>query len=152
MKKSILTLFVFVICLFSSCNYFSSDDRSEQEKILTKQIHDSLEATGKHGYFTLTFIVGRIKTMPIQEGLPAEINVIKIAPELLGKPLKFKISDSLGYQISYPKNEKEDIVLNGMFSKKAEDEKMQVLVSKSLTTDMMESIKLTDYMFKVHTY
>ncbi len=154
MNRILLLLFsVFSInCLFSGCNLFSQNDMNEQESLITKQLYDSFTATGKHGYFTVMFIVGRLKTSPISEGLPVAMTVLKIDPELIGQEMKLKMEDSTHYQIMYPKNEKEDEVINGVFESDSGNERFQVRLTKSFSNEVFESVKMIDYTFKIHAY
>lgn len=160
MKQNTLWIipFALTVILLESCNYFGGRNTDKEEQILTRQIYNSYASTGKHGYFTITSIVGRIKTVPIINGLPFKINVVKISPELLRKQIRFKIEDSLTYTISYPKNEKEDGILKGIFGKNISNEKVQLIVTKagsflnSSNPEVSESLKQIDYVFKVDTY
>jgi hypothetical protein len=146
-----------MLVFITSCNS-QNNETGEAEELSNKTIHDSLAATGTHGYYTTTFIIGRLKTMPIpQNSLPFETKVLKIAPELLEKSINFQILDFANYKIAYTNNSKKQAILKGVFNQKLENEKIQVVISKSdffshSTPSTIESFKMINYLLKVHSY
>ncbi|CAN5384931.1 hypothetical protein BH10BAC1_BH10BAC1_20010 [soil metagenome] len=159
MKQKVISFLILFssICLFENCSHSSDNSISSEEKLLIQQIHDSLTLSGKHGYFVIPFIVGRIKTMPIVGSFPFKINVVEINPEFLKKSIKFKIIDSLNYEVAYPISEKEETKLRAMYDKPAENKEMKIIVSPTnsqfqLAHSKYEQLKMIDYTFKVYSY
>lgn len=152
-EKIIRSIGILVISLLCSC---STTPENSFEKEETASLIDSLSKEGKHGYFATTYIVGRVKKTEIKDGLPFNISIQQAKNEWMGKEIKFKILDSTTYQLSYPQNEREQKTIKGKFNKPSGDHTIQLLISttvfNSQTPDLVESLKMIDYVFKIHAY
>lgn len=161
MKQHIALLLVLIFA-FTACTHEPSPDeavKTENQKEETESIQqriDSLSKGGKHGYFATTYIVGRLKKTEIENGQPFNINILQAKNEWIGKEIKFKILDSITYQLSYQQNEREQKTIKGKFNKPSGDHTIQLLISTTVfntqTPDLVESLKMIDYLIKIHAY
>ncbi len=162
-KKIIIITSVILITVLLVIGYwmnrmaqYSSEEflfEARQNKIIL----DSLVASGKHGYYSKYFIVGRVKTKQQFNYMPFEVEVLKIKPNLLHNKIYFKFIDSTNFSISFSENEKQ-ISLKGKFGKVVENSNLQLLINKSASTknskerDIYSFLKSTNYYFEVEEY
>ena len=118
-KKLLLLLICILLINITACES-QQDGITQEDHNSINKINDSLSATGKHGYYTFYFIVGRLKTSLV-DGTPFNVAFTKINKELLDKTIKFKLLDADHYQISYSLNNKETSYV-GLFDKKYEND------------------------------
>ena len=90
--------------IYKGIGYYQSyQDNANQIRVLTSNdlIGDVLS---KLKFDVSYYIVGRLKTTEVYEGVPFEISVKMLNQNLYEKEIKFKIIDEFKYELSYTKS------------------------------------------------
>jgi tyrosine-protein kinase Etk/Wzc len=125
-------------------------DNSNEIRVL--QSYDLIKKTLERLDFDVAyFLVGRIRTSEIFEGIPFKVKVYNINPGLLEQQFRFKILDLEHYELYYLKGEKEEKKI-GVFNKELTDTDFHLLISGSelMTKNSVNDIKMLDYLIQVH--
>jgi hypothetical protein len=140
---------IFFVCLifFFSCSA-SLPEKTELPFSITKA--GSLLSIQPSAYEVAYYLVGRIKKVKMESGMPVEIKILKMRDELLGAEIAFKIVDTTHFEIFYTKNNKR-IKSVGVFSDDCKQSDIEMQVFK---TEKFENINSSDffsfnYMFSV---
>jgi hypothetical protein len=112
-----------------------------------KPVVKRLGANPKVSYY----LVGRLKTMEVTNSLPFEIKVFDLNPQLIEKPIGFKILDEEKFSVTYSLNNINGERKEYLFGKEINDKNMHLLVTKTdlLDSANCESLKMMDYQFQV---
>ena len=96
------------------------------------------------------YIVGRLKTTEVTTGIPFEIKVLGLDPQLIEKPISFKIESLEKFSLSYSLNNKMERK-ECTFGEEIKNENMDLLISRSNSLDITnyELLKNIDYRFQV---
>ena len=109
-----------------SCRSPEIKEQLTDEKHIV-QLMDSLSATGEHGYYVATYIVGRITASRVKK--PAfDVSVSRMDKRLVERPIRFRVLDTLRYQLTYSLDSRE-MQVAGTFHKALDSEDLDVLVS-----------------------
>ncbi|HRH38749.1 MAG TPA: hypothetical protein PK760_10415 [Flavobacteriales bacterium] len=141
----------FTLILLSACllSCESKEERADRQDI--NATTDSLAATGEHGYFVATYIVGRFKTSRMQHPY-FQVEVGHMDERLLGSPIALQLVDSLDYQLSYSlageqktaKGEYNAMVLGKDFSLR--------FALDSMASSALHNLMVMDYELRVYQY
>ena len=101
------------------------EQQADEKRIL--QVTDSLSATGEHGYYVATYIVGRYKTSRVEKAT-FDVSVSRMDEGLVERPIRFLVLDTLRYQLSYSLGSRK-IQVAGTFHKVLDSEGIEILVS-----------------------
>ena len=107
---------------------------------------DSIKAQQKVSYF----IIGRIRTAPLDDGAPFKVQVIRVNGKLLGQSISFKIVDLQHYKITYTLGNKE-IAVDGSFGVELNNSDLKLMIQKepSLGEQNIAGLKTIAYQFVV---
>ena len=96
------------------------------------------------------YIVGRLKTHEITEGIPFEAKVLTLNSQLIEKPITLKIESPEKFSLIYSLNDKTE-KKECTFGKEIDDNNMQLLITKVgiLNGITAEELKNIDYQFQV---
>jgi uncharacterized protein involved in exopolysaccharide biosynthesis len=138
--------------IYKGIGYYQSyQDNANQIRVLTSNdlIGDVLS---KLKFDVSYYIVGRLKTTEVYEGVPFEISVKMLNQNLYEKEIKFKIIDEFKYELSYTKS-KETVSKVFAFDKEVIDPDFYITVAKNavLNKRTISSLKNIDYLVKIHT-
>jgi len=120
------------------------------------QVTDSLAAAGEHGYYVATYIVGRYKTSRVRK-TTFDVSVSRMDKRLVERPIRFRVLDTLRYQLSYSLDARE-VKVAGMFHKVLDSEDLEILVSSPSDLDsaayrrMISNYSAVDNVLKVFEY
>ena len=134
-----------------SAYYAAYADVNNQTRLLKS--YDLLETViGKLDFNVSYFIEGRLKTTEVYGDTPFKVEVINISSWLYNQSFNLKILSEKEYQLSYLK-ENELVTNIHQFGEKAlgGDYFFNVTINDFLTKKQLETLKLIDYQFKVHS-
>jgi capsular exopolysaccharide synthesis family protein len=97
------------------------------------------------------FLVGRIKTMEVFDGMPFRVKVLNINPGLYEQQMKFKITDKDHFRITYLKAGKEENRI-GSFDKEFTEADFRLLVTRvnNFNNSPVETLKGMNYLMQIH--
>lgn len=96
------------------------------------------------------FIVGRIKTTEVYQGMPFLVEVFNVNPQYYEQFIGFQILSPEKFQIRFSKNG-EEIVKEGYFNKEFIDADFKLKISNiSINKERLVSLKKIDYNFQIH--
>jgi hypothetical protein len=107
---------------------------------------DSIKTQQKVSYF----IVGRIRTSPLDDGAPFKVQVIRVNGKLLGQSIGFKIVDLQHYKITYTLGDKE-IAVDGSFGVELSNPDLKLVIQKesSLVEKNLDALKTIVFQFVI---
>jgi hypothetical protein len=152
MKKNIYRIFfLLIIGTLASC--VDNSREAVINRLKNKQIHDSMMATGQHGYYASYFIRGKIKTMQLFHHLPFTVKIFKLDASLVENEIVVNINDGTSFNLKYIKDGQGKKV-HCNFNDTVKDGNLRILISKSLSVkDHVYKMMLgTDYLFVGHSY
>jgi tyrosine-protein kinase Etk/Wzc len=137
--------------IYKGIGYYQSyQDNSNQIRVLTS--NDLIgEALNKLKFDVSYFIVGRLKTTEVYNGMPFDITVKMLNQGLYEKEIKFKILNVKQFELSYIK-ENETVTKKLEFNKEVIDNDFYLVVKKNdiLNEKTIKSLKEIDYLIKIH--
>ncbi|MCE3279412.1 MAG: capsular biosynthesis protein [Bacteroidetes bacterium] len=137
--------------IYKGIGYYQSyQDNANQIRVLTS--NDLIgEALNKLKFDVSYFIVGRLKTTEVYEGVPFDISVKMLNQSLYEKDIKFKIKNERQFEFSYTKGN-ETVVKTFDFDKEIADVNFYITVKKNevLNEKSIKSLKEIDYLIRIH--
>lgn len=125
-------------------------DNSNETRVITsydlvKKVLDRLDFDVSY------FIVGRIRTVELFDGLPYKVKAFTVNPELYEQQIKFRILDLNRYEITYEKN-KAEVKKVGFFDTELIDNYFRILVSKTpmINSTSVQHLKDIEYLIQIH--
>jgi hypothetical protein len=96
------------------------------------------------------FLVGRIRTVEITEGIPFKIKVFAAKQSLLNQQMRFQIVDLEHYAIHY-KLEGSEVTREGNFGEELKDPNLRLFVKKDalLNAENVNNLKMLQYLFAI---
>jgi hypothetical protein len=106
--------------------------------------------TSQNNYKVSYFIVGRIRTVEISDGIPFEVRISAMNPYLFGQQIKFRILDLDHYQISYTLGTAE-MTEDRVFDEALQEPDFQGMILRKdvLNKDDVDNLKFIEYRFSV---
>ncbi len=96
------------------------------------------------------FIVGRIKTTEVYQGMPFLVEVLNVNPQYYEQFIGFKILSPQKFQLRFTKNG-EEVVKEGYFNTEFIDSDFKLKISNiSINKERLVSFKNIDYNFQIH--
>ncbi|HLG03133.1 MAG TPA: polysaccharide biosynthesis tyrosine autokinase [Bacteroidia bacterium] len=131
-------------------SYRTYIDNSNEKRVITsydliKQVIERLDFRVSY------FVVGRLKTEEIFNGVPFDVEVDALNNELYEKMLKFSVTGPTHYEIVYYRDDREKRVI-GIFGKRLVNEDMDILVSPTPAFKLtgLQKLKEAQYLMQVH--
>lgn len=125
-------------------------DIANEKRIITS--YDLIEKAIERLKFEVSyFIVGRIRTEEIFQGLPFRVETGKISPGLYESQLQFRIVDLDRYEVIYKLNDIEKKAI-GFFGKELVEPDLRITINKTgqFSPNNIRSLKEVQYYFVVH--
>jgi capsular exopolysaccharide synthesis family protein len=99
------------------------------------------------------FLVGRIRTSEMFEGIPFKVKSFNINPALFEQQMRFKILDLEHYELYYLKAGKEE-KRSGLFNKELTETDFHLLVTRGdlMTKNSIDEIKILEYLVQIHNH
>lgn len=107
--------------LLLACSACSDDQRASLRTDADRMLIDSLAASGAHGYYVATYVVGRYKNTRLHVD-PFAFTVSRMSPELEERPLTFQVLDPRAFTLSYELDGKQQVLMGGFESPLRTDE------------------------------
>jgi len=97
------------------------------------------------------FLVGRIRTNELYEGVPFKVKVFEVNPQLFEQHIRFKILDEKHFSLTYLKKGKDEIT-SGLFGKELIEPGFHLLVlpTAALNPSSIEGLSKLDYLVQIH--
>lgn len=97
------------------------------------------------------FIAGRVKTTEAYKGMPFQIIVDKVNPDLLEQQIEFHITGINTYQLKIKKENKE-VMKNGLFNQTYIDADIKILVmNNNITKENVSGYINMEYLIQLHS-
>ncbi|MEO6902163.1 MAG: polysaccharide biosynthesis tyrosine autokinase [Bacteroidia bacterium] len=97
------------------------------------------------------FIVGRVKTTEAYKGMPFQVFVDKINPNLLEQQIEFKITGINTYQLKI-KKDNEEVLKNGVFDQPFIDPDLKITVkNNNVTKENVAEFMNMNYLIQMHS-
>jgi hypothetical protein len=119
---------------------------------LGREMARSLKSDTSQSNFRVSyFIVGRIRTVELFDGLPFQVKVSALNPNLLEQQIKFRILDLEHFQISYRIGTSETTE-DRTFGDDLREPDFRLVIRKEavLNKDDVEPLKHIEYCFLIH--
>lgn len=107
--------------LLLACSACSDDQRASLRPDADRMRIDSLAASGAHGYYVATYVVGRYKNARMYVD-PFAFTVSRMSLELEEVPLRFQVIDFAVFTLSYELDGKQQVLMGGFESPVHTDE------------------------------
>jgi capsular exopolysaccharide synthesis family protein len=125
----------------------SNETRVISSYDLVKKVLDRLDFDVSY------FIVGRIRTVELFDGLPYKVKAYIVSPELYEQQIKFRILDQEKFEITYLKGNVE-LKKVGFFDREFTDTDFRLLVTKNpmINPSSVKSLKEVEYLIQIHNH
>lgn len=137
--------------IYKGIGYYQGyQDNSNQIRVLTST-NLIAEAISKLNLDVSYYIVGRLKTTEVYQGVPFEFSVKTINPVLFEREIKFRLLNENQFELEYNKGEQR-VKKTFPFDVPIEDQDFFITVKKSdiINKNSIEGLKKTDYFVKIH--
>jgi hypothetical protein len=123
-----------LFCIMGANSCVSAEVKEQQASARRISDHlDSLSSIGEHGYHVAYFLVGRFKNSPM-ERLTFDVSVTRVDDRLLERPIRFRVLDTLTYQLTYSLDHSETVLI-GDLDKELNTELFQILIARPHDAD-----------------
>jgi capsular exopolysaccharide synthesis family protein len=99
------------------------------------------------------FLVGRIRTTELFDGIPFHVKLFTVNPDLYEQQIRFKVLDINSFQITYKKDGK-DVTRKGIFDQEFTEAEFRILVTKNglVNAANIAKLKTDDYIIQIHVH
>ncbi len=124
-------------------------DNSNERRILTS--YDLILETIERLDFDVSyFIVGRVRTDELFQGLPFDVTVGEMDREFYEQKMSFKIVNDKEYTLKYVKGG-QDVEVKGVFGKDFKNDDFHILVKLKKSGEQLQAAIGADYLIQAHS-
>lgn len=146
-----------LFCIMGANSCVSAEVKEQQASARRISDHlDSLSSIGEHGYHVAYFLVGRFKNSPMERST-FDVSVTRMDDRLLERPIRFRVLDTLTYQLTYSLDHSETVLI-GDLDKELNTDLFQILIARPHYADsasfhgLMRNASYIDHELRVYRY